>query len=103
MPARLHSSLGARRSSTALSRFKDSSQSADVELQVAPPTDEQLEALESIDEVAGVAVLQSYGILLVAAPDFVGVVVPDAASTRDTVDRDRIVAGGPPTRNRPTR
>lgn len=84
---------GARRSSTALSRFNESSRSADVELQAAPPTDAQLAALEAIDGVDGVAVLRSYGVLLPAAPDFLGTVVPDAEPNGDTVDQDRIVAG----------
>ncbi|MEO6571846.1 MAG: FtsX-like permease family protein [Ilumatobacteraceae bacterium] len=84
---------GARRSSTALTRFNDSSRSADVELQAAPPTVAQLAALEAIDGVVGVTVLRTYGVLLPAAPDFVGTVVPDAEPNGDTVDQDRIVAG----------
>src|SRR5690349_8023337 len=72
----LASAAGARRSGTALHRFRDAGRSADVEIQAAPPTPVQLEALETAHGVEAIEVNRSLGVLIPAAPDFVGTVLP---------------------------
>ncbi len=83
---------GARRSSTALARFKTSSRSADLELQ-GSPTARQLEQLASIDGVAAIGVLQAYAVVIPAVPDFQEIGEPLDAQFGHVVDRDRIIAG----------
>jgi hypothetical protein len=84
---------GARRSSTALDRFKAASRAADLELQVVRPSAAQVRALAASPHVASIAVLHAYGITIPAAMDFQGIVVPADGQEGTTIDRERIVAG----------
>jgi ABC-type lipoprotein release transport system permease subunit len=88
----LAAAAGARRSSTALARFKAVSRSADIELQAAP-TPGQLEQLSRVRGVAALGMLRAYGIVIPAAPDFQSIGAPIDSQFGDVVDRDRIIAG----------
>ncbi|MEO8696417.1 MAG: FtsX-like permease family protein, partial [Acidimicrobiales bacterium] len=92
----LAAGAGARRTATALERFRETSLSADVELATAQPTSEQLDALRRVDGVAAVAVLSARGVQIPTVPDLqsIGAVVDDQFGV--TIDRDRIVAGRAP-------
>ena len=86
---------GARRSSTALTRFKASSRSADLEL-AAAPTARQVARLRRLPGVAAVAALPAYGLVISSAPEFQSI---GAATDREFgrgVDRDRLIAGRRP-------
>jgi ABC-type lipoprotein release transport system permease subunit len=86
---------GARRSGTALERFKASSRSADVEL-AAQTTPAQIDRLRQLAGVAAVATLPAYGLVIPQDPQFqsIGATVDDQFG--HTVDRDRLVAGRRP-------
>ncbi len=86
---------GARRSSTALTRFKASSRSADLEL-AAASTARQVARLRRLPGVAAVAALPAYGLVISSAPEFQSI---GAATDREFgrgVDRDRLIAGRRP-------
>ena len=86
---------GARRSSTALSRFKASSRSADLEL-AAAPTAGQVARLRRLPGVAAVAVLPAYGLVIPSAPDFQSIGAATDPEFGRGVDRDRLIAGRRP-------
>ena len=92
----LAASAGARRTSTALDRFRETSLAADIELAMNRPTPEQLDQLRRIDGVAAVATLSAPGVQVPSVPDLqsIGAVVDDQFGV--TIDRDRIVAGRAP-------
>ena len=77
----LAASAGARRTSTALERFRDASLSADVELAVSEPTPAQLDQLRSVDGVAAVGVLNARGVQIPSVPELqsIGTVVDDSS------------------------
>jgi ABC-type lipoprotein release transport system permease subunit len=88
----LAAASGARRSSTALERFKTSSRSADVELATSAGP-RRLAELRRLPGVSAVGVLPAFGLVIPGAEDFqsVGAAVDDQFGR--TVDRDRLVAG----------
>ena len=86
---------GARRTSTALDRFQQQSRSADIEL-AADTTPAQVEQLADVDGVAGIAVLEAFGLIIPAAPDFQAIGAATDNRFGDVVDRGRIVAGRAP-------
>jgi putative ABC transport system permease protein len=86
---------GARRTSSALERFKQDSRSADVEL-AASPSAAQLEELSHAPGVAAMADLVAYGVIIPAAPDFQSIGAPVDGRFGDVIDRDRLVAGRSP-------
>ena len=86
---------GARRSSTALTRFQASSRSADLEL-AAAPTAQQVARLRRLPGVAAVAVLPAYGLVIPSAPDFQGIGAATDPEFGRGVDRDRLIAGRRP-------
>ena len=84
---------GARRSSTALARFKAASRSADIELQAGhrrPVSSSNLRTSKASRPWERCA---PYAIVVPAAPDFQSIGAPIDAQFGDSVDRDRIVAG----------
>jgi ABC-type lipoprotein release transport system permease subunit len=91
----LAASAGARRTSTALERFRDSSLAADIELD-GQPTPAQLDQLRHVDGVAAVGQMSAAGVQIPSAPDLqsIGAAVDDQFGV--VVDRDRIVAGRAP-------
>ena len=86
------SAAGAHRTATALDRFEDVGQSADVEINAGFPTPEQLAEFRRADGVADVAVLRQ---LALVNPD--GSFLPLAGQLDDrfgrTVDRARVITG----------
>ena len=88
---------GARRTGTALTRFRRSSGAADLEIDGGAPTVGQRRALERIPQVAAIGSLDAYGLVLPIAPDFEAIGSPAGPAFGRTVDRDRIVAGREPT------
>jgi hypothetical protein len=92
----LATTAGARRTRTALDRFRAESLSADLEMATNPPTPEQVARLRAIDGVAAVGLLDAPGIQIPLAPELqsVGVVADDAFGV--VIDRERIVAGREP-------
>ena len=92
----LATSAGARRTSTALERFRDASLSADIELAVGGADPVQLDRLRHLDGVAAVAILNARGVQVPGVPDLqsIGTVVDDQFGV--VIDRDRIVAGRAP-------
>ena len=92
----LATTAGARRTRTALDRFRAENLSADLELAADPPTPQQLTAIRAIEGVVAVAVLDAPGIQIPVAPELqsVGVVVDDQFGV--VIDRERIVAGRAP-------
>ncbi|HKY14583.1 MAG TPA: ABC transporter permease [Microthrixaceae bacterium] len=86
--------IGANRTSTALDRFEEATDSADVELLVlARPSVDQLAALRSTPGVAAVGELRAFGTLPVDAPDFTAMAAAIDDQFGQTVDRSRLVAG----------
>ena len=79
---------GARRTDTALERFRESSGAADLQITTREPTEAQLEELRSLPEVAAVAELPNYQILVDGSqlP-----VVPAAVDETFGTDIDRAV------------
>jgi hypothetical protein len=92
----LSTTAGARRTRTALDRFRAENLSADLEMATNPPTPEQVDRLRAIDGVTAIGVLDAPGIQIPLAPELqsVGVVVDDAFGV--VIDRERIVAGRAP-------
>ena len=83
---------GARRASTALTRFKESSRSADVEI-ASEATPRQVAQLRRLPGVAAVGALQAFGLVVPRAPDFQSIGAPADRAFGTTVDRDRLIAG----------
>ena len=79
---------GARRTDTALERFRESSGAAELQITTREPTEAQLEELRSLPEVAALAELPNYQILVDGSqlP-----VVPAAVDERFGTDIDRAV------------
>jgi hypothetical protein len=92
----LAASAGARRTSTALERFREASVSADIELAVSQPSAAQLDQLRRVDGVAAVGILNARGVQVPSVPELqsIGTVVDDQFGV--VIDRDRIVAGRAP-------
>ena len=83
---------GARRTSSALTRFNAASRSADLQIETGEPTAAQLEAFRRVPEVAAVAVLPEFLIV----PDGLSIVnVPAAvdATFGSVIDRARLITG----------
>jgi len=84
---------GARRSSTALTRFADVSRSADVELIVGHPTAAQLDAFRRTPHVAATAVLRAYALIPRGTTRSLAVGAALDSSMGHSVDRARVLAG----------
>lgn len=91
----LSAAAGARRSSSALARFRAQSLSADIAIDGAP-TPAQLQTLARVPGVAAVGTLRAWALVVPAAPDFQQIGAPFGAGFGSTVDRDRIVDGRAP-------
>lgn len=91
----LATAAGARRTSSALTRFKDSSRSADIELD-ADATSGQLRAMGRVRHVTAVGTLRAYAVIVPRAPDFQAIGAPIDTKFGTVVDRDRIIAGRAP-------
>jgi hypothetical protein len=83
---------GARRTSSALARFRDSSRSADIELD-ASPTSAQIQLLRKVHGVAAIGILHAIALVVPAAPDVQTIGAPIDTRFGSVVDRDRIIAG----------
>jgi len=86
---------GARRTSTALSRFEASSRAADLEFATSA-NDHEIRALAQIPGVGGLATLRAFGVIIRDAPDFQQIGAPVDDQFGASVDRARIVAGRAP-------
>ena len=99
----LTAAAGARRTASALDRFRQFSRSGDLELDVGTATPKQLAALRRVPTVAAVGVLHQ---MILTSPNGsrFGELVPSAASVDGSfgrvVDRPRVVAGRLPRQNR---
>jgi hypothetical protein len=96
----LAASAGARRTATALDRFRDTSAAADIEL-LGGPTAHEIDALAATPGVEAVGVLRAYGLVLPAAPDLEAIGAPVGSAFGRLVDRPRLVAGRAPDADRP--
>ena len=83
----LAGAAGARRTSSALGRFRESTRSADLELAVPKPTPPQVRRLVDAPGVAAVATSVAYAIVIPKAPDFQAIRMPSSPSFGRTVDR----------------
>ena len=90
----LAAAAGARRSASALDRFRETSRSADLELAVlGDPTAAQVHELRRIGDVEDVAALHAYGLVLPRVSSLEAIGSPADRTFGTRVDRGRIVAG----------
>lgn len=89
----LAAAAGARRSGSSLGRFREFSESADVELAVGEPTAAQLGDLRRLGDATAVAALRAYGVVLSGESILQAVGAPVDATFGTRVDRGRIIAG----------
>jgi hypothetical protein len=88
----LAASAGARRTDTALDRFRDTSAAADIEL-LGAPTAREIDALAATPGIEAIGVLRAYGLVLPAAPDLQAIGAPVDDRFGRLVDRPRLVEG----------
>jgi ABC-type lipoprotein release transport system permease subunit len=92
----LATAAGARRSETALSRFNQSTRSADVQVFVGsltPPTATQIRELAHVRNISSFAVLKVFSVVLKRAPDLSAIAAATDTKFATVVDRSRLVAG----------
>ena len=84
---------GARRTSSALTRFNAASRSADLQIETGEPTAAQLEAFRRVPEVAAMAVLPEFLIVPDRLPAIVNVPAAVDATFGSVIDRARLITG----------
>jgi ABC-type lipoprotein release transport system permease subunit len=85
---------GARRTGTALDRFRTWSHSADLELAVSgSPSAARLDALRRDPSIVAIADLRAFGLVVPHALDLVAIGAPQGPEFGTTVDRGRVIAG----------
>jgi hypothetical protein len=89
----LATAAGARRTDTALDRFKATTLSADLELAVGEPTADDVDRLRAVPEVASAALLRAFGLSFPDLPALEAIGVPADAAYGTTIDRARLVRG----------